>query len=153
PLGTGLKLENTLGLTRDDQIQIRSFVGESDGVTAAAEGVALTPREDTVFDDLRVVAEFSAAGRHRLGGGAAVTWGKTTAEGTGFDFDLTIGPSPVVPEFGAIPAGDHRSFSDRRTFVGFYANDEWTPIPRLTLGAGARYDSASESLSVRMQEV
>src|SRR5262249_18754828 len=125
PLGKGLRLENTLGLTRDDQIQIRSFVGDSNGVTAAASGVAITPREDTVFDDVRLVAEFKAAGGHRLVGGAAVTWGKTTAEGTGFDFDLTIGPNPVVPEFGTIPAGDHRSFSDRRTFLGFYVNDEW----------------------------
>lgn len=153
PLAPGLKLENTLGLTRDEQIQVRSFINVSDGVTASATGTALKPVESTFFDDVRIVADFQAAGRHRLVGGAALTWGRTTAEGTGFDFDLTIGPNPVVPELGSVPVGDHRSFSDRRTFFGFYLNDEWTPIPRLTLTAGARYDATSETLSAAGQEV
>jgi iron complex outermembrane recepter protein len=153
PLAPELKLENTLGLTRDEQIQVRSFIDASDGVTAQATGTALKPVESTVFDDVRLVADFQGAGRHRLVGGAAITWGRTTAAGTGFDFDLTIGPNPIVPELGQVPVGDHRSFSDRRTFFGFYVNDEWTPTPRLTITAGARYDSTSESLAAYGQEV
>lgn len=108
---------------------MRSFINASDGVTASATGTSLKPVESTAFDDMRIVADFQAAGRHRLVGGAALTWGRTTAEGNGFDFDLTIGPNPVVPELGSVPVGDHRSFSDRRTFFGFYLNDEWTPRP------------------------
>ena len=153
PISAGLRFENTLGAARDDQISVRSFPGASDGVTAEAAGVLLKPRETTVFDDARLVAEFAAAGKHRLVGGAAVTWGRTTADGHGFDFDLTLGPSPIVPKLENIPFGDNRSFNDRRTFVGFYANDEWTPIPSLTFTGGARYDSASETLHVFQQEI
>lgn len=153
PISGNLRFENTLGAARDNQISVRSFIGESDGVTAVAEGVSLKPREDTVFDDARLVAEFSAAGKHRLVAGTAVTWGRTTAAGHGFDFDLIVTPNPVVPKLENIPAGDNRNFTDRRTFVGFYVNDEWTPFPRLTLTAGARYDSTSETLHVFQQEI
>ena len=37
-------------------------------------------------------------------------------------------------------------------FWGFYANDEWTPTPRLTVTAGARYDLTEETLSASFQE-
>src|SRR5262249_20830362 len=57
-----------------------------------------------------------------------------------------------VPRLEDVEVGDDRSFRDRRTFLGFYVNDEWTPIPRLTLTAGARFDSTSETLLVQMQE-
>lgn len=153
PLRAGLRLENTLGVTRDDQIQVRSFVTAADGATASATGTALYPKETSVFDDLRLVADFTAVGRHRLVAGAALTWGRTTADGIGFDFNLTVTPVPVVPRLEDIPVGDNRSFTDRRTFLGLYVNDEWTPIPSLTLTAGARYDATSESLAVTMQEV
>ena len=153
PLGTGWTLEDTLGLTRDDQIQIRSFVRETNGVTASATGTNLTPVESTAFNDLRAVGEFKAAGTHHLVGGVGLTWGRTTATGTGFDFTEIVSPVPVVPSLDQIPVGDNRSFQDRRTFWGFYVNDEWTPVPFLTVTAGARYDLTSESLSVAQQEV
>src|SRR5207249_6554346 len=153
PLAGAVKLENTLGLSRDDQISVRSFIGESDGTSASAEGVSLKPRETAVFDDARLVADFAAAGKHRLVGGVALTWGRTTAAGHGFDFDLTLGPAPVVPKLEDIPPGDNRNFTDRRTFVGLYVNDEWTPIPSLTFTGGARYDNTSESLHVFQQEI
>jgi outer membrane receptor protein involved in Fe transport len=153
PLGSGLKLDNTLGLARDEQMSVRSFIGDVSGSTATAAGVSLRPVESSVFDDLRLVGEFAGAGLHRLVAGAAVTWGRTTATGTGFDFDLVVTPAPIVPDVGDVPVGDHRSFEDRRTFLGFYLNDEWTPTPRLTVTAGARYDATSESLAVTMQEV
>lgn len=153
PLSASTKFENTLGVTRDDQISVRSFILDAQADRATATGVALKPRETTVFDDARLVSDFRAAGSHRLVAGAAVTWGRTTAEGTGFDFDLRVTPTPVVPRLSEVPVGDNRSFRDRRTFVGIYANDEWTPTRRLTFSGGARYDRTSESLRVRQQEV
>jgi iron complex outermembrane receptor protein len=152
PLSASLLLENVLGITRDDQISIRSFVGEVDGNEAEAEGVSLRPRETDVYDDVHLVANFSGAGSHRLVGGAALTWGRTTAEGTGFDIDLQIDPV-VVPDFDETAPGDHRSFVDRRTFLGFYVNDEWTPVPFLTVTGGARYDHVEEKLFAKAQEV
>jgi iron complex outermembrane recepter protein len=153
PLAPGWTLEDTLGLTRDEQIQVRSFVTETNGVTASATGTNLTPVESTAFNDLRAVGEFKAAGTHRLVSGVGLTWGRTTAAGTGFDFSLLVSPVPVVPSLGQIPVGDNRSFQDRRTFWGLYVNDEWTPVPFLTVTAGARYDLTSETLAVAQQEV
>jgi iron complex outermembrane recepter protein len=153
PISTGLRFENTLGAARDDQISVTSFPVSSDGVTAQASGVSLRPQQTTFFDDARLLAEFAAAGKHRLVGGAAVTWGRTTADGHGFDFDILLTPVPVVPKLENIPPGDNRNFEDRRTFVGLYVNDEWTPTPRLTFTGGARYDNTSETLHAFGQEI
>jgi len=153
PIAPGLKLENTLGYAVDHQISVRSFIGATDGDDADAEGASLKPVEKTLYEDARLVAEFQAVGRHRLVGGAALTWGHTSAVGTGFDFELQVLPTPIVPELSDVPVGDNRSFTDRRTFFGIYANDQWTPIPALTLSGGLRWDHTSEKLHVQQQEV
>jgi outer membrane receptor protein involved in Fe transport len=49
--------------------------------------------------------------------------------------------------------GDHRSFDDKRTFVGVYAHDEWTPVKAFSLSGGGRFDRVSETLSAFGQEV
>ena len=153
PLKTGLKVENTLGWTHDDQINIRSFIGSTDGVTATASGLNLRPVENTFYDDLRLVADFALAGTHKLVGGASLTWGRTTGDGHGFDFDLVVSPQPVIPKLENIPNGDNRSFMDRRTFFGLYVNDEWTPVRWLTFTLGVRYDRVSEALTSTVQEI
>ncbi|HEX9305219.1 MAG TPA: TonB-dependent receptor [Thermoanaerobaculia bacterium] len=152
PLSGAVLLENVLGIARDNQISIRSFIDGVEGNEATAAGVALKPHETDVYDDLHVTTSVSAAGVHRLVAGAALTWGRTTATGTGFDIDLRVDPVDV-PDFAETPAGDHRSFVDRRTFFGLYVNDEWTPVRFLTLTGGARYDRVSERLFAKGQEV
>lgn len=154
PLSGVFSMQNTLSYTNDDQISVRSFV---DAGTVAdnrvnASGVALKPTEKDLYEDVHLVANFDAAGHHRLVAGAALTWGRTTAKGEGFDFSLQLDPV-VVPSLSDIPAGDHRSFVDRRTFLGFYLNEEWTPVKALTITAGGRFDRVSESLFARGQEV
>jgi outer membrane receptor protein involved in Fe transport len=152
PINQSTWIENTLGFAYDSQIQVRSFISEVDGNFATASGVSQTPIERDLYDDLHVVTNFEGAGHHRLVGGAAVTWGNTTAHGFGFDIDLQIDPV-VVPNMQDVPHGDNRSFRDRRTFVGFYANDEWTPVPWLTVSGGLRLDTTSETLHAQQQEV
>ena len=152
PLSASVLLENVLGIARDNQISIRSFIDGVEGNEATAAGVALKPQETDVSNDLHLTTSFSAAGVHRLVAGAALTWGRTTAKGTGFDIDLQVDPVEV-PTFADTPAGDHRSFVDRRTFFGVYVNDEWTPVRFLTLTGGARYDRGSERLFAMGQEV
>ena len=152
PLSSSLLLENVLAFTRDDQISIRTFIDGVEGNTATAAGVALKPHETDVYEDLHLISNFEAAGKHRVVGGAALTWGRTTASGTGFDIELQIDPV-VVPSFAETPTGDNRSFRDQRTFFGLYINDEWTPFDRLTITAGARYDWVSETLFAQQQEV
>ncbi|MGZ5381218.1 MAG: TonB-dependent receptor, partial [Thermoanaerobaculia bacterium] len=153
PLSSSVRLENTLGLTRDEQIAVRSFIVGSDGTTATATGTSVRPLETTLFDDARIVSDFTAGGHQRFVAGIAYTSGKTTLEGTGFDFSLLTGPHPVVPTLDQVPVGDHRSAEDSRTFWGFYLNDEWTPFRALTLTFGARYDRTSESLDATVAEV
>jgi outer membrane receptor protein involved in Fe transport len=148
-LSGSVTLENTLGLTRDEQIAVRSFIDGVEGSTASANGTSLRPVESTFFDDVRTVATFGA---HRLVAGTALTWGRTTSSGTGFDFTLTTGPNPIVPSWDSLPVGDTRSAEDRRTFWGFYFNDTFTPWAWLSVTAGARYDKTSESLSATVQE-
>ncbi|MEO8054883.1 MAG: TonB-dependent receptor [Acidobacteriota bacterium] len=143
-LSPQVQMENTFGLTRDEQIAVRSFIDGVDGNTATARGTSLLPVQTTFFEDARVV---TTAGRHRLVTGIALTSGKTTADGTGFDFTLTTGSSPMVPSIDSLPAGDTRSAEDQRTFWGFYANDTWTPWKWLALTFGARYDRTTETLS------
>ncbi|HEY6866572.1 MAG TPA: TonB-dependent receptor [Candidatus Eisenbacteria bacterium] len=154
PLSKTVRLENTLGLTRDDQYSLRSFTdaGLMVGDTVPSEGVELRPLETTAYEDARAITAFDAAGRHELVGGAALTWGRTTADGRGFDFDQVVGDPASIPSAGQVPTGDLRSFEDRRTFVGFYAHDAWTPRSPFTISGGGRYDRTSERLHARAQE-
>jgi iron complex outermembrane receptor protein len=153
PIGSGWKLENLTGVTYDWQNLVRSFIVGQEGSVASATGTALKPEAWTVYDDLHVLKDFTAAGRHRLVAGAALTWGQVNAAGKGFDFDLLVSPVPIIPRLEDIPVGDVRSFSDHRTFLGFYGSDEWTPFAALTVTGGARFDVTSESLSAFMHEL
>jgi outer membrane receptor protein involved in Fe transport len=153
-LSTAVTLVNTLSYAHDDQISVRSFVdpGSVEDGTVASSGVSLKPTEEALFEDFHILANFQGAGSHRLVAGAALTWGRTVAAGTGFDF--TVGLDPIdVPALGDIPVGDHRSFNDRRTFFGIYVNDEWNPLPWLEITAGARHDWVEEELFAKGQEV
>jgi len=154
PLTLAHRLEGTVAYTRDDQYWLRSFpdAGAAAGDTVPSAGVELRPLESTAFADLHLVSKLSRWGDHQLVSGAAVTWGRTTADGRGFDFDQEVGDPASIPEAGAIPTGDLRSFEDRRTFLGFYSHDEWTPVKRFTLSGGGRYDRTSEKLHAQAQE-
>lgn len=149
-LSAQVQLVNTLGLTRDEQIAVRSFIDGVDGSTATAHGTSLRPVQTTFFEDARIV---TTSGSNRLVTGIALTSGRTTADGTGFDLTLTTGPNPVVPSIDSLPVRDTRSAEDKRTFWGFYANDTWTPWKWLALTFGARYDRTDESLSAVVDEV
>jgi outer membrane receptor protein involved in Fe transport len=157
PLSDRMRFEHTVGFAYDAQRQIRSFFpdpGAITGVTGVgAAGVKLEPRETSLFADLRAITELELAGKHEWVTGAALTWGHTKASGIGFDFDQDLNDPASIPNSGDVPVGDHRSFDDKRTFLGLYAHDEWTPHAQFTLSAGGRYDHVSEKLSAFGQEV
>jgi outer membrane receptor protein involved in Fe transport len=153
PIESRHRVENTLSFTHDEQASLRSFPGEVSGDTVASEGVKLDPTESSFFDDLRLLSRFKAGGDHSLVVGTALTYGRTTASGIGFDFDQLLSDRSSIPNLSTIPVGDHRSFEDRRTFFGAYAHDEWTPVARFTLSGGGRVDNTSEKLHAVGQEV
>src|SRR5205085_12474257 len=118
-LTSRIDFNNTFGFTHDSEDSLKSFVTSSDvdANRATSEGIQLKPKQNVLYDDARLVSSFSARGIHHLTTGVAVTWGRTTASGIGFDFDYSLLPLPAVPDFSQIQPGDHRSFNDRRTFV------------------------------------
>src|SRR5262249_35622550 len=148
---------NTLGYSYDAQSAIRSFFPDPDtivGLTVVdAEGASLKPKETTLFEDLRAVTKFEMGGRHELVTGASLTWGHTKADGHGFDFSHDIHAPASIPESTDVPPGDNRSFDDSRTYFGFYAHDEWTPVKQLTVSGGGRFDQANEDLDASFQEL
>ncbi len=147
------RLENTFGVTHDRQTFLRSFFMDFPTAdTVGSEGVKLEPTETTVFDDLRWIAPFQAAGSHELVTGASLTFGSTKGDGRGFDFDQSLTNYPSMPGAESVPVGDTRDFEDERTFLGLYAHDEWTPHARVTVSGGGRFDATNESLEVGMTE-
>ena len=157
PVSQHVRVDHTLGFAYDSQRALRSFFPDPDAITSPiavdAEGVLLEPKETSVFEDLRAVSRFEAGGHHELVTGAAITWGHTKASGIGFDFDQDLDDPSSTPSSGDVPVGDHRSFDDKRTFLGLYAHHEWTPVRALTLSGGGRFDHTDEKLSAFGQEV
>ncbi len=143
-------LQNVLGLTRDEATIAQSFVSGLDRVdqnVATSSGYDLKPLEKDLYDDLHVVTSFQAAGSHRLVGGAAITTGRIDSSGTTFDFDFQIDPV-IVPNLTDIPRTGAQTLRDDRTFIGLYVNDQWTPVPYLTISGGARYDITTDTETV-----
>jgi outer membrane receptor protein involved in Fe transport len=157
PVNSRVHIDNTLGYAHDAQQSIRSFFADPDAMVGAAidtaSGVAIEPKEQSLFEDVRAVSRFELSGSHELVTGAALTWGHTTASGIGFDFEVDPSNPASIPSSTEVPVGDHRSFDDQRTFVGLYAHDDWTPVKPLTISGGGRYDHTHEDLSAFGQEV
>jgi iron complex outermembrane receptor protein len=152
------RFENTLAFTTDHQKSVRDFwSGVPDPTTPdtiSYAGVQLDPVENTLYEDARLSGSLEAGGRHDWIAGAALTWGRTTASGIGFDVEQRLSRRGAdAPDWRDVPVGDHRSFEDTRTFAGVYAHDEWTPVRAFTLSGGGRFDQAHETLHAFGQEV
>lgn len=146
PVGTRHRFENTLAFTRDAQTTVRSFPGEVAGDTLESEGLALEPKETSLYEDARIVARFEGSGTHELVAGTALTFGETKGTGREFRFDQLLSDAASIPSVDQLTPLDERDFEDRRMFLGVYAHDAWTPVPRLTLEGGGRFDFTSEEL-------
>jgi len=156
-LNDRVHVDNTLGYSYDAQKAIRSFFQDPDAIVGQtivdAEGASLEPKESTLFEDLRAVTKLELGGRHELVTGASVTWGHTQADGHGFDFSQDITNAATIPNSTDAPYGDNRSFDDSRTYFGFYAHDEWSPVKFVTLSGGGRFDQANEDLETSFEEL
>jgi len=149
-LSPSTSLQNVLGLTKDDATIAQSFVSGTDDLdqnVATSSGYNIKPNENDLYDDLHLVTTFQAAGSHRLVGGASITAGKIESSGSTFDFDFQVNPV-IVPNLSDIPRTGFQTLKDQRTFVGLYVNDQWTPVPYLTISGGARYDLTSDTETV-----
>jgi len=149
PTGANHRFENTLGFTRDAQTYVRSFPGEIDTTvhdTLESEGLALNPTETSLYEDARWVTNLNGKGTHELVVGTALTFGETKGTGHEYRFDQLLSDYAGIPSVDQLTPVDDRDFEDRRTFLGVYAHDAWTPVPRFTLEGGGRFDLVSEEL-------
>ena len=150
PTGTSHRFENTLGFTRDAQTYVRSFPGEVVGNYFESEGLALEPTESSLYEDARWLANFEGKGRHEFVSGTALTWGKTRGTGREYRFTQNITKYDSIPSVDQLTPIDERDFEDMRVFLGVYAHDAWTPVPRFTLEGGGRFDFVSEELETEV---
>jgi outer membrane receptor protein involved in Fe transport len=147
PTGASHRFENTLGFTHDAQKYVRSFPGETDSTGALqSEGLALDPKEISLYEDARWLANFEGRGAHEVVVGTALTLGKTNGAAHEYRFGQLLSDYSSIPSVDTMTAIDNRDFEDMRVFVGVYAHDAWTPVPRFTLEGGARFDFVSEEL-------
>src|SRR5262249_34058922 len=142
------------GFDRDRQIAVRSFLTDTDiteGIKSS--GTSLKPVVDTLFSDVRLSGTARLLGDHQWLGGASGTWGNTAAAGVAFSVEPPVTPLPPgIRALEDVDREEERSFFARRSLVGVYLHDEWTPTPRLTIAGGLRWNSASETLRVGAAE-
>ncbi|HXH38912.1 MAG TPA: TonB-dependent receptor [Thermoanaerobaculia bacterium] len=142
PLSSSVTLTNDFGYTHRNRHLARTFIDAADGSALEGAGTDFRPRHDDVFEDLRL--EW-APSQHRLIVGTSVAYGSLSSNGRRFDVAYDLGgPIPSISDF---PAGTGIRVSDRRTFTGIYAEDEWTPNRRITATGGLRYDRDDEHRS------
>jgi iron complex outermembrane recepter protein len=142
PLSSSLTLTNDFGYTHRNRHLARTFVDTADGDSLSGAGTDFRPRHNDVFEDLRL--EWSPA-QHRLVVGTSIAYGSLDSSGRRFDVAYDLGGP--VPSISDIPGGTGIRLSDRRTFAGLYAEDEWTPTRRITATGGLRYDLDKEHRS------
>jgi iron complex outermembrane receptor protein len=142
PLSPSMKVTNDFGYTHRNRHLARSFVDTVEGDSFQGAGTDFRPRHDDVFEDLRLDW---APPQHHLVAGASVAYGSLNSNGQ--RFDLAYDRGGPIPSVHDISDGTGIRLSDRRTFAGIYAEDEWTPIRRITATGGVRYDRDSEHRS------
>lgn len=142
-LSSSITLTNVLGYTHRNRHLARTFVDTVDD-TGSFEGAGtdFRPRHNDIFEDLRL--EW-APPLHRVVVGTSVAYG--SLESSGRRFDLAYDPGLPIPSVSDIPGGTGIRLSDRRTFAGIYAEDEWTPTRSITATGGLRYDRDIEHRS------
>ncbi|HXA19678.1 MAG TPA: TonB-dependent receptor [Thermoanaerobaculia bacterium] len=142
PLSSSLTLTNDFGYTHRNRHLARTFVDAADGDSLSGAGTDFRPRHNDVFEDLRL--QWLPA-EHRLVVGTSIAYGSLNSNGRRFDLSYDLGgPVPAIKDF---PDGTGIRLTDRRTFAGIYAEDEWTPTRRITATGGLRYDRDNERRS------
>ncbi len=139
PVSSSLTFTNVFGYTHRNRTLARTFVDVVDEGTAEGAGTDFTPRHNDLFEDLRL--EWTPA-RHRLVLGTSVAYGSLHSNGRRFDLSYDLGGP--IPSINDVTGATGIRVSDRRTFAGIYAEDEWTPVRRITATGGLRYDTDIE---------
>jgi iron complex outermembrane receptor protein len=139
PVSSSLTFTNVLGYTNRNRHLSRSFVDTADGDSLEGAGTDFKPKHNDLFEDLRL--EWTPP-QHRLIAGASVAYGSLNSNGRRFDVAYNLGGP--IPSINDVTGATGIRLTDRRTFAGIYAEDEWTPSRRITATGGLRYDTDLE---------
>ncbi len=135
PIAPNVAFTNITSFTSRNQRLARSFVDMIVDGDAQGAGSDFSPRFRDVFEDVRVAW---TPPRHQFLAGLSVSHGTLTSAGRILDVSYPFGSVP--PEISSIPNGNAKRVTDRRTFAGLYAEDNWSATPRLNITLGGRYD-------------
>jgi outer membrane receptor protein involved in Fe transport len=128
-----------LAYTHSGQRQLRGFLADVSNDTSNATGFRAEIDQNDLYFDTHLA--FTHSPTWRLVAGLDALYGKSSAEGDRFTYDVDLEgrnpPSSIAP-------GEERRIEDRRIFAGLYGNLEWTPAPPWRLEAGLRLNRTGE---------
>lgn len=139
-LGGGLVWTWTGSFSHSSQQQFRGFLTDVGDTADNATGYRENIDVNDVYADTHVA--WPARSHVRLVAGGDFLFGNGEAAGATFAYTAPLdgATATVVPE----PADLNLDAEARRSFFGAYAMAEYTPVPRLTLSAGARLNATVE---------
>lgn len=132
----------TLAITDTERDITRGFLLDTDdAIDPNAAGFSQDQSQTDVYFDSHLAKRFSP--QVNLIAGVDYLFGKGESEGENFDYHVNVdGSSPQAS--GEVPVQEETGVEDERGFGGVYAQMEWTPISRLRIDIGGRFNFTDE---------
>ena len=132
----------TLAITDTERDLTRGFLLDTDdSVDPNAAGFSQDQSQTDVYFDSHLARRFSP--QVNLIAGVDYLFGKGESEGENFDYHLNVDGSGAQAS-GDVPVQEETGVEDERGFGGVYAQLEWTPISRLRIDVGGRFNFTDE---------
>lgn len=132
----------TLALTRTDRDLTRGFLSAVDeAADPNAAGFSQEQSQTDIYFDTHFARRFSP--QVNLIAGVDYLYGKGESEGENFDYHVHLDGSAAQAS-GDVPVQETTGLEDERGFGGLYAQVEWTPMPRLRVDLGGRFNFTDE---------
>lgn len=132
----------TLALTRTERDITRGFLLDTDdSVDPNAAGFSQDQSQTDVYFDSHLARRLSP--QLNLVAGVDYLFGKGESAGENFDYHVNVDGSGAQAS-GDVPVQEETGVEDERGFGGVYAQVEWTPISRLRIDVGGRFNFTDE---------
>jgi len=132
----------TLALTDTERDITRGFLLDTDdSVDPNAAGFSQDQSQTDVYFDSHLAKRMSP--QLNLVAGVDYLFGKGESEGENFDYHVHVDGSGAQAS-GDVPVQEETGVEDERGFGGVYAQVEWTPISRLRIDIGGRFNFTDE---------